>query len=40
MRAAGLALESYVLSIFVEFVINLCIVGVFIFSLLVTRPPV
>ncbi|HLU08885.1 MAG TPA: DUF456 domain-containing protein [Oceanobacillus sp.] len=40
MRAAGLALESYILSIFVEFIINVCIVGVFIFSLLVTRPGV
>jgi uncharacterized protein YqgC (DUF456 family) len=37
MRAAGMALESYVLSIFVEFIINVCIVGVFVFSLLITR---
>lgn len=40
MRAAGMALESYILSIFVEFVINVAMVGVFVVSLLVTRPPV
>lgn len=40
MRAAGMALESYILSIFVEFIINLCIVGVFVFSLLITRTAV
>lgn len=36
LRAAGLALESYLLSILVEFVINVAIVGVFVFSLLLT----
>lgn len=40
MRAAGMALETYVLSIFVEFIINVCIVGVFVFSLLITRTAV
>jgi uncharacterized protein len=36
IRAAGMALESYVLSIFVEFIINMAIIGAFIFSLLLT----
>lgn len=37
MRAAGMALESYLLSILVEFVINVSIVGLFVLSLLLTR---
>lgn len=37
MRAAGMALESYVLSIFVEFCISIAMGGVFILSLLLTR---
>jgi uncharacterized protein YqgC (DUF456 family) len=37
MRAAGMALESYVMSIFVEFCISIAIGGIFIGSLLLTR---
>lgn len=37
MRAAGMALESYILSIFVEFCISIAMGGVFILSLLLTR---
>lgn len=40
MRAAGMALESYVLSIFVEFTISLTMGGIFVVSLLVTQPAV
>ena len=40
MRAAGMALESYLLSILVEFLINVSIISVFIASLILTRPAV
>jgi uncharacterized protein YqgC (DUF456 family) len=36
MRVAGMALESYILSIFVEFMISMSIIGVFLFSLFLT----